>query len=538
MTFDLSIGESGMSSGKAGTGTIAPVVSGGDALLLLEGIGTAVAGTMVATAWVAARTAELTIKTGKIIVDGAIALAYVNSAVNESIKEYKLNAKKLDELRIKTASSVYDELMSTCDHLTLQLRSIHSTDGDPTEIRSLIEEINSIRYDQKPDDISMLEGFNSTAYRKLERITKQKKLLDEIRVTRAKINTIDGKDITEMISNLKLAIEVMEIRSTRIDDSSIVNADATNRIKLYEELGELSSEINNALDKIASISDEYGLNPAAVSWFESCFDGINTYISGLYDVYLSNDDIEKGIERIKKSLNDYRTMIPKIEKEQKRIFELYKVYLVACDELNEKQTDINSVKSEKEILEQLNQLKLKAERAKYCEKVYSRLGNDPKKYIWYAWECELRALGYKVYKHEDVEDIMDEKLLFESFNGEQLPCYRWKENELAELYSIGDSCSLHVAVDDDGRVSMQTFSMTSGGEGIRTPKRYFDNLKTLYERLKENWLIVYDYTEVRSQEEIMTLSEWREHKDDDINGLPADSTSSIDIEPPKKLYME
>ena len=204
-------------------------------------------------------------------------------------------------------------------------------------------------------------------------------------------------------------------------------------------------------------------------------------------------------------------MAPSIEHEIMKMISLYEVYADASKALGEKVDALKSFKSSAEIEVRLRYLQKRAEKAQECAVIYQKLG--PAAYMCYAWDQELQAMGYEVHTRKKIMEMASKKPQHAKLGESKLPFYQWDEEELTQLYSITSECSLQVIVHEDGAVSMQTIADADNGEVIAAQHSHCSQLKTLHERLRKNWFILYDFEETESADSVTTVAGWRASED-------------------------
>lgn len=219
-----------------------------------------------------------------------------------------------------------------------------------------------------------------------------------------------------------------------------------------------------------------------------------------------NTELKKGIKRLEGLLEQYDMLIPSIESDQKKFVALYQVYVDTSKALGEPVASIKSFKSLKALEESLKFLKERSEKAQKCAEIYQKLG--PAAYICYAWDQELRALGYTVHTRKDIAEMARHKPQHARLGESKLPFYHWNNDDLTQLYSMTSECSLQVIVHDDGSVTMQAISDADKNDAKKVQAGHCSLLGKLHENLKKNWFVMYDYQETASPDEITSVAEW------------------------------
>ena len=440
---------------------------------------------------------------------GGKLLVEANRSVNRQIAEKKRQMEEAARHRKMAAMAAHSQLVDMCSQILSQL------EGDSASANIVaFAEIEQLKYDLKsiceetlPDDAAAIESITSVGYLKLDRIVRQQGQIASLELSESEAGLYRGLSVADLMNDLGLAIAAMEIRETVGSDVKAADPAVLERAKLNEEFINVTGEIMEALEQVSELTNTYKLTASGSTWFHSCFDGVDNLIQSLCRPTTSNKELKKGIRRLEDIIGQYKMMAPSIEREIKKMVALYNVYVDASKALNEEVASIKTFKTSSEIEERLKYLETRAEKAQQCAEIYKKLG--PAAYLCYAWDQELKAMGYNVHTREKITEMASHKPKRAKLGENKLPFYEWNEADLTQLYSITSECDLQVIIHDDGTVSMQTIANETGDEVVATQQKHCSQLKALHERLRKNWFISYDYKETSSSDEVTTLAGWK-----------------------------
>ena len=435
-------------------------------------------------------------------------LIEANKAVNRQIAEKKRQIEDRARIRKITAISAYNQLNDVCTQILSQLDSEQNIESTAwfEEIKRLKSDLKEICNQQLPDDVVQIESMTSLGYLKLDSIVSKQRKIAEMILADSESGLYQGLAVADLMDDLRIIVGSMAIYETKGSNIVASNPDVLERTKLNEEFSSVVSEITEALETASSFCDTYGLSASGSAWFHSCFNGIDARIEALCRPNVSNTELKKGIHRLKDSVEQYNMLAPSIEQELKRMATLYKMYADAADALGENVLDKGTFKNSAELEERLKYLEKRAKKAQECAKIYKKLGSAA--YLCYAWDQELKAMGYEVHSRKKIAEMSDSTPVHAEREAHKLPFYEWNDNDLTQLYSISSECALQVIVHDDGTISMQTIADAAGDGVAQTQKHHCAQLNVLRERLRQNWFILYDHTETNSPDEITTVSQW------------------------------
>ena len=436
-------------------------------------------------------------------------LIEANRAADKQIAEKKRQMEEAARHRKMAAISAHSQLVDMCTQILSQIEG-----GCATGTLIGFAEIEQLKYDLKaiceeklPEDTAQIESLTSLGYLKLDKAISKQSQLASLELSDSEAGLYRGLSVADLMDDLRIAIAAMEIRASNGTDVKAADPVVLERVKLNEKFTNVTCRIMQALESVEELSATHGLNAAGSAWFHSCFNGIDVIIDTLCKPTTSNKDMKKGIQRLEEALEQYEAMAPTIEHEIKKMLALYEVYVNASKALGEPFLSIKSFAKSSEIEEKLKFLHRRAEKAQECAEIYRRLGSAA--YLCYAWDQELKAMGYEVHTRKRIAEMANKKPEHAKLGESKLPFYQWTEDDLTQLYSITSQCALQVIVHDDGTVSMQTIAESENTEIVPAQQHHCAQLKILHERLRQNWFVIYDYQETESPNSITTVSRWR-----------------------------
>lgn len=487
-----------MSSLTIGGGAIAPAVSvGGDGgdIFGVVGAGLIVAGAAIYGAgWLAW-------KTGKFVYDMSVAAV---NFVHNDLENYM--AEKAQEK--EAAVSAYNNMLQMCSELLADLGP--NSPVDPLNAGRISLEIQEIMESCKTDDYEQLVHNTNAAYIKLNRIIREEKELSK-KASEPK-SLYSGQSLADLMDDMQIALAVASVTETVVKNAYAADPDEFERSKLQGALGEVSNRILNAVNYVAVISAKYGLSESDSKWFHSLFNGIENDVARLNKASVSNDELKRGVRRLKEIMERYDMFAPDIDRELSKRIQLYKVYEEAARALGEPIKPIKAYRTLEDVEQALKCLDERSQRAEKCATLYQTLGKEA--YMSLAWDKELEALGYSVYTRKKVVDMINSKPERVRIDGVEIPCYKWNGEDFTQIYSLGEECGLQVIVHKDGKVSMQSIALTDNEEKVKS-RQYMHcrQIKLLCERLRENWFISYDYNELADGDEIVKAADWAASND-------------------------
>lgn len=440
-------------------------------------------------------------------------LVEINKTVDMRIIEKKREREEEVMHRKRLALAAHSQLVDMCRQLLSQIdeNSTAARVRDFTEFEQLRADLHDICNEDLPEDVIQIESLNSLGFLKLEKIAARQKYLFGLQMEGKSTELYRGLSVADLMLDMKVTMATMKIQATNGKDIRAIDPVVLERVKLNEKLGTVTARTLEALKHIGELSSGYGLSVSSSTWFRSCFNGVDEQIKRLYMPSTSNAELKKGISRLENLLEQYDMLLPSIESDQKKFSALYQVYVAASKALGESIVSIKSFNSVEALEERLLILKKRSERAKGCAEIYQKLGRAA--YICYAWDQELRALGYSVHTRRYIEQIIKCEPQYAQYRGNRIPFYHWNNDDLTQLYSMTSECSLQVIIHDDGSVTMKAISDADDDMAKAVQTEHCSRLGQLHENLRKNWFIMYDYQETASPNEITLVKDWFASKD-------------------------
>lgn len=441
-------------------------------------------------------------KSGKLLIEA-------NRAINRQIEKKKQEIEEMARHRRITAVSAHEQMVEMCAQILEQLNLMGNTGSvaGTAEIEQLKYELEAICKESLPEETEKIESVTTLGYLRLEKAIQKQNQIAAMTMDASASGLYRGLSVADLMDDLRVIVGTIEVQVTEGRNIEAADPEVLERKKLNVAFAEVTASIVRALDHIELLADTYGLNTSGSAWFHSCFNGVDAQVEALCRPTTSNEELKKGIRRLQDAVRQYELLVPSIEKDLAKMDGLYRAYVDACGALGEAVQSKNSFKSAADVEERLAYLDKRAEKAAKCAEICQQLGQSA--YICYAWDQELKALGYTVRSRKSIVQMAEIQPTRAKAGDRKIPFYEWNEEELTQLYSIGSQCALQVIVHDDGAITMQTIAETDDGETVDEQRRYCAQLHTLHERLRENWFIIYDYQETADPEEVTTVARWR-----------------------------
>ena len=416
--------------------------------------------------------------------------------VQHNLDEKKRRLNEIEAYRKKSVIKTHHELLDMCAKTLNQLNEFQQT----LEIEQLRIELDSIIQETIPDDIKCLEELISSGFAKLNKINEKVQFFYNVKIGEKSATLY--RSLYEEMKDIYVSISAMEIQRTNGENLIAPNPEVLERVKLNEKLYEITEQLLNALNYVEKLGAQFTLSSSHKAWYKSCFSGVNNQLEFLYKSSTTNSELKKGVQKLEDILVRYNSMKHHIEEEVL----LYKTYADAANALGEPIESFDSFKNSFELEDKLLFLKKRSEKAQKCAKIYNKLGHSA--YICYAWDQELKALGYTTYSQKDIEKMVNYKPQYAQVGENEIPFYNWTKKDLTQLYSMSEECSLQLIIHDDGSVTMKAVSDTNDNQTKETQKHHCSLLNKLHENLRKNWFVLYDYQETKSPDEITSVAEW------------------------------
>lgn len=462
----------------------------------LEGVAL-LAGAVVLPAAVAFGAGWLAWQAGKSLLD-------LNASVDRANAEKLRQLREAQKQRERVAQAGYEQLMAMCQGVLSELAQAE----DSVENVTLRTELQQLCKQSPPADPARLERVTAAGLAQLERIVQRKSKLQEVQLFES--GAYRGLSLADLMDDLRLAVAAAEIAEKSGADVRAADPAALERAEWNERLSNVAARVMTALEFVVDLSQNYGLSQANNAWFRSCFNGVDERIGVLCAPTTSNAELKKGVRSLEEVMEQYDMLRPGLEREVQELAALYPVYVQAAQALGEPVHAQRHFKSAEALEVELRRFESRARRAEVCAEIYQKLG--PAAYLCYAWDEELRAMGYAVHTRKKIAEMADYRPERAKLDGAEMPFYQWDEQALTQLYRIAPQCDLQLIVHPDGSITMQTIAGTQDGtEAVQ--KSHCDKMKTLRQRLRDNWFIAYDAEETAGAEIIRGLEAWRSQEE-------------------------
>lgn len=435
-------------------------------------------------------------------------LIEANEKINKQNAEVMRRIQEAAAQRKQTALAVHEQLVDMCEVLLSKIQKEQITSGaiDSEEFERIESELHGIIDGTIPDDVMQIESLNSVGFIALNNITAKHQRLLKLQIERGRNHRYDGLALADAMKSMEIAIAAMNVQETNGTDVQVVAPEVVERAGLNQRLTNVTSRIQAALEHTAELASGCGLLRSNRQLLLSCFNDVDAQIKKMYMPSTSNGEMKSGIDRLEGLFGYYDTVSASIERSQKEFAGLYQVYINMAKALGE---PIRSFEELDELKKSLENLSIQYEKAKTCAELYQKYGREV--YICYAWEQELKALGYSVHTRDAIIEMTGRNPQHVRYGEKKrLPPYHWTNGDLTQLFDMSDDCSLQVIVHEDGTVTMKTISDANEDNVKSVQKEHCSRLAELHENLRKNWFIMYDYQETASANEVTTVAEWFE----------------------------
>lgn len=436
-------------------------------------------------------------------------LVGANEAVDRGIREKQRQYQEMENQRRLTAQAGRRHLESLCSGI---LAELDANAGSPAETEALRQELRQICDRSLPEDAAGLESCNLADLARLERIMSHRDRLQEVKIFGAGL--YDGLSAAELMEDLRLAAAAAKIIETRGQNVKAADPAVLERARLNQRLSEVSAQVAIALEFVVDLAENYGMSQSNNAWLQSCFNGVDERIRSLCSPAISNSELKKGIRLLEEIMSRYDMLYPGLEREKQRLAALYPVYVDAARALGEPIRRLKYFKSVSALEAAMQTLQIRAQQAAKCAEIYQRLG--PAAYMCYAWDEELRAMGYTVHTRRQITEMIRHRPERVSLGEAEMPFYQWDEGAMTQIYSVTPECNLQLIVHPDGSTTMQTIAAQGVErleEVIEAQKSHCSRIKAIHQRLKENWFIFYDYQESAPAESLFSIDAWLSAQD-------------------------
>lgn len=419
-------------------------------------------------------------------------LLEANAAADREIQRRQRRIQEARERRGRLEREAYEQLE------TGRRSVLEELERDGLSSVSLRQELRRLR--EETGDPAWAEAAAAAGLARLEQIVNRRDQLRE-----ARLGESDG-DVAGLME--RVAALAPEARETGGGDVRAADPAVLERVELNRRLEAVAGRVAETLEWIAALNRDYGIARTYAAWFESCFNGVEERIAALCAPQVSNGELKRGVRVLEETMKRYDTLYPTLEKERQKLSALYPVYAEAARALNEPVCGLRDFESADALEEKLREFQERARRAEVCAGIYRKLG--PEAYLCYAWDEELRAMGYTVRSREEIAGMAACSPERGRVGEVEIPFYRWDQEALTQMYRIASQCGLQLIVHPNGTVTMQAIAEQGDPERVVAAQRaHCAGMETIRRRLRERWFISYDCEEKSRPETVHTLEEWR-----------------------------
>ncbi len=456
----------------------------------------AIAGAVAGAGWVAWKAGQ--------------GLVELNHLADRKIAEKKQELQAQANQRKQVAVSAHKQLQTVAAQLLAQVEEGEKNGSLPAqEAAQMRKELLEICHATAPADATQLEALTTKSYVVLHRIARQHQRLLEMAKAVPADNLEKSVAAIHILEKLRVGIMAMEIRATAGQDVQAADPAVLERAQLDERLVAITDKIVAALGFVNALDTQYGLSPAARTWFTSCFNGVDELVKMLCDPSTTNEQLKRGIRRLEEAFEGYMLSASGIEQDAKEKWALYEVYALVAQQLGEKVRDIHDFRDAAEIEEQLVYLQKREQKAAQCAKIYQQLGH--KAYLCMALDQSLAKMGYTTHSRDSAKALLGDELpaYGEMENGQKIPFYQWTDEELAQLYALEEDGSLHVTVDENGTAYIRVIADKADEKTAKKQEKLcFRLTQELRDILFADWFISYEMEEKQSPQVVITAEMW------------------------------
>ena len=454
-------------------------------------------------------TAGLALGAGWMLWSAGKLLVQANQAITEDIRRTQELQRLEAQQRLAMAMKGRQQLEQLCRG---QLQSLSvprpgESGEERRERESLCRALRQILAEEPGEDSQKLNSSNVMQLNRVERLLNEYR---QMRERRAQAEPGDAA-LSSRLESLRTAFDAVQLEELQGEEISAPDPAVLERAELNSRLIPLSARIKRTLGLLEQFEKDFGLSRANRLWYHSCFDGVDREIGLLCEPETDNAAIKKGLRRLEELQQQAELLLPELQKEHSRFAALYPIYQQAAQALLVEVRPAADFDTADELEQEMRKLQQREQRAAECRKIYGALGREG--YLCYAWDQELRAMGYQVYRRDAVTRLAGTKPEYARAEGKKLPVYRWDPETMTQFYQLDENCSLQLVVHPDGSTTMQTISHREGEGTVHSQKKHCAALAALRERLRENWFISYDEKETAPPELLMSAQAWLESRD-------------------------
>lgn len=425
----------------------------------------------------------------------------------EDSRQREEEAKRQEKIR---AVSSHEQLVKMGKQFIMQSEKGVSQirEADRTEWENQLSELRKYCLQSIPEETYEIEKCSAELYLLIEKITRKNERFQELKVVEDA--TQQETTIAQLMKDLRVAFDSMEIHELRGENVTAVDGQVIKRKVLNQRLSAVTGRIGQAVQFIENVVENYGVDGTRIMGFLSCFSGTEQQLQKLCSPTISNQELEKGIKRLEENMHMFEMFYPTLAGDIEKIDLLYPVYVQAAEALGEKVEEMKFFPSSEEIEEKLHYFEKRSLKAQQCSEIYETLGESA--YICYALDTELEKMGYQVHQREEIMRLVGFMPQAGKLGENDLPFYRWNQEELTQLYTMAEECHVQLIVNDNGSVSVQTFSGDTVSEEYikNVQKKHCQQMQELRRRLQENWFIRFPFEEKQGSDVIVSETQWQE----------------------------
>lgn len=429
-------------------------------------------------------------------------------ALNDYISQLERDANARKATRLERAKTDYLHLTNLCEKTIAEIRTDFASQEDQVELQELIDQLVSVLDSEVPEDGVSLQNLNEYGFSTLKNVLNRKEAI----LKKSNITIETDSSTVHIIDSVISSIKSERILDTFSGADIIPEAVDAERAELFNRLQLITCKVRDAMGFFSTCA-HIGLPMKIMNWYDVYFGNIEGMIEETRSEDIPNDRLKKILCEIEDIMNSFDTMYPDFRKEIKEFIQCYNRYASLAAAFQEEVLPAKAFKDTGEIKKELERLERKVERLHYCEKLYKKLGSAH--YTCMAYDEELRRMGYTVFGRENIENLAENTfdIAHDKINGKNTPFYSWiEEGAKTQLYELDNGCILQLIVHADGTTTMETIAAddeTAKEAVTSTQSKHCSKLKTVQQRLKDNWFIDCNFREEHDAERLYTASDWR-----------------------------
>jgi len=466
--------------------------------VLLLGGGLAIA-SVYGAGWLAYQAGNLIYQSGK--------------RIDEAIAEKQRLLRLEEEHRMQIATAARVRLHTLCkdfiDEISDSINNSSLAGGNADvcmELQGLRLKTRELLEAALPSEVAQLESSNSIALASLERMVHRKNELCAQGISSGKV--LGELALADLIEDIKKTFSAISI-SEKTDGHDVVALppNIATRVELHKQFSDVVIQIRKALISESERVLRYPVHPNDSEYLHVLFDGVDKRIERLSDPAVTNEELRNGIHRLSQILTQYNHYASVLERKECEFTTLYQVYEQAQRGLELSVRSAHQFKSVDDLKAELKHIERRIERAKICGQILKRLGKDA--YLCYAFDEEMRALGYSVYSKRSIADKLQREPSSAMLGDVSLPVYEWGESK-TQLYWLSNDCSVQLVIHPDGSTTLQTIADGQDSALVITAQEKHCSMRErLQKQLRENWFVSCNLDETQSPHVLYTEAQWR-----------------------------